>query len=230
MAKGFRSRMLMEYRVAQGQSVFTNRAWRRLFEVQGLVVHEFILEFFSTYRFGETVLNLDTVGALQFQLGRARRCMSWREFILGMGLHTANEMESTGFVAYWVESARRIPDKGDLSAYWREISIAGRSQAPKKVTMTDLFYLKGMDVGSVNIPYLLARFVRSLMILGLGYPWDQRGSLMLRLVPQRSLRVLLILLRVLRYTSYSDFQIPYVRRTRRRTNDASTSAPQQPNP
>ncbi|GKA04693.1 hypothetical protein Tco_0683813 [Tanacetum coccineum] len=28
-----------------------------------------------------------------------------------------------------------------------------------------------------------------------------------------------------RYTSYSDFQIPYVRRTRRRTNDASTLAP-----
>ncbi|GKD24750.1 hypothetical protein Tco_1230964 [Tanacetum coccineum] len=61
---GLSGRMLMEYRVAQGQSVFTNRAWRRLFEVQGLVVHEFILEFFSTFRFGDTVLNLDTVGAL----------------------------------------------------------------------------------------------------------------------------------------------------------------------
>ncbi|GKB04653.1 hypothetical protein Tco_0832848 [Tanacetum coccineum] len=36
-------------------------------------------------------------------------------------------------------------------------SIAGRSQAPEKVTVTDLFYLRGMDVGSVNIPYLLAR-------------------------------------------------------------------------
>ncbi|GKD11428.1 hypothetical protein Tco_1191113 [Tanacetum coccineum] len=30
-------------------------------------------------------------------------------------------------------------------------SIVGRSQAPEKVTMTDLFYLKGMDVSSVNI-------------------------------------------------------------------------------
>ncbi|GKE97424.1 hypothetical protein Tco_0020775, partial [Tanacetum coccineum] len=36
-------------------------------------------------------------------------------------------------------------------------SIAGRSQAPKKVTVTDLFYLRGVDVGSVNVPYLLAR-------------------------------------------------------------------------
>nr|GEY72664.1 hypothetical protein [Tanacetum cinerariifolium] len=33
--------------------------------------------------------------------------------------------------------------------------IDGRSQAPEKVIVTDLFYLRGMDVGSVNIPYLL---------------------------------------------------------------------------
>nr|GEU36936.1 hypothetical protein [Tanacetum cinerariifolium] len=39
-------------------------------------------------------------------------------------------------------------------------SIAGRSQAPKKVTVADLFYLRGMDVGSINIPYLLARYFR----------------------------------------------------------------------
>ncbi|GKF58419.1 hypothetical protein Tco_0171956 [Tanacetum coccineum] len=39
-------------------------------------------------------------------------------------------------------------------------SIAGRSQAPEKVIVTDLFYLRGLDVGSVNIPYLLARYLR----------------------------------------------------------------------
>ncbi|GKA62123.1 hypothetical protein Tco_0761642, partial [Tanacetum coccineum] len=39
-------------------------------------------------------------------------------------------------------------------------SIAGRSQAPEKVTVTDLFYLRGLDVRSVNIPYLLARYLR----------------------------------------------------------------------
>nr|GEZ25053.1 hypothetical protein [Tanacetum cinerariifolium] len=32
--------------------------------------------------------------------------------------------------------------------------------APEKVTVTDLFYLWGMDVGLVNIPYLLARYLR----------------------------------------------------------------------
>ncbi|GJR15904.1 retrovirus-related pol polyprotein from transposon TNT 1-94 [Tanacetum coccineum] len=91
-----------------------------------------------------------------------------------------------GFDAYWAESARQIPDNKDLRDYWiRNLSagdflgtspsytairdsilrmchrfIARRSQAPKKVTMTDLFYLRGMDVNSVNVPYLLARYVR----------------------------------------------------------------------
>ncbi|GKE69855.1 hypothetical protein Tco_1527927, partial [Tanacetum coccineum] len=49
-----------------------------------------------------------------------------------------------------------------LRLYHRLIacSIAGRSQAPEKVTVTDLFYLRGLDVNSVNVPYLLARYLR----------------------------------------------------------------------
>ncbi|GJR52549.1 hypothetical protein Tco_1403070 [Tanacetum coccineum] len=39
-------------------------------------------------------------------------------------------------------------------------SVAGRSQAPEKVTVTDLFYLRRIDVSSVNVPYLLARYLR----------------------------------------------------------------------
>nr|GEU97226.1 hypothetical protein [Tanacetum cinerariifolium]GEY21032.1 hypothetical protein [Tanacetum cinerariifolium] len=38
--------------------------------------------------------------------------------------------------------------------------IARRSQAPKKVTVTNLFYLRGMDVGSINILYLLAKYLK----------------------------------------------------------------------
>nr|GEU65097.1 hypothetical protein [Tanacetum cinerariifolium] len=72
MAEGLSGQMLIEHRDAQGQSVFTSRALRRLFEVRGLLVHELILEFFSTFRFREAILDLDTAGALQFQLGGAR--------------------------------------------------------------------------------------------------------------------------------------------------------------
>ncbi|GKC37572.1 hypothetical protein Tco_1049956, partial [Tanacetum coccineum] len=38
MAEGLSGRMLMEHRDAQGHSVFTSRAWRRLFEIQGPLV------------------------------------------------------------------------------------------------------------------------------------------------------------------------------------------------
>ncbi|GKE28003.1 hypothetical protein Tco_1443387, partial [Tanacetum coccineum] len=96
-------------------------------------------------RFGQAILDLDTPGALQFLLGGARRRMSW--------------------------SARQIPDKGDLRDYWIGISSAGdflstapSYTAPEKVTVTDLFYLRGMDVGSVNIPYLLARYLRLFVV------------------------------------------------------------------
>ncbi|GJW15467.1 hypothetical protein Tco_0019600 [Tanacetum coccineum] len=44
-------------------------------------------------------------------------------------------------------------------------SIAGRSQAPEKVTVTDLFYLRGMDFGSVNDHYLLARLAEHFGLL-----------------------------------------------------------------
>ncbi|GJX54261.1 hypothetical protein Tco_0282630 [Tanacetum coccineum] len=64
MAEGLSSSMLMEHIDAQGQSVFTSRAWRRIIEIRGPLVHELILEFFSTFRFGEAVLDLDTAGAL----------------------------------------------------------------------------------------------------------------------------------------------------------------------
>ncbi|GJZ11734.1 hypothetical protein Tco_0546493, partial [Tanacetum coccineum] len=87
--------------------------------------------------FGEAVLDLDTPRALQFQLGGARPRLSWRQFILALGLHTAEEMETVGFGAYWAESARQIPHKGDpiLRLCHRLIafSIIGRSQETKKV-------------------------------------------------------------------------------------------------
>ncbi|GKA04463.1 reverse transcriptase domain-containing protein [Tanacetum coccineum] len=103
MAEGLRGRMLMEHKDAQGQGVFISRASRRLFEIRGPIVHELILEFFSTFRFGEAVLDLDTAGALQFQLGGVRRRMSWKQFILALRLHTSEEMETAGFGLYWVE-------------------------------------------------------------------------------------------------------------------------------
>ncbi|GKE24142.1 hypothetical protein Tco_1435654 [Tanacetum coccineum] len=136
MAEGLSARMLMKHRDAQGQRMFTSRAWRHLFDIRGPLVYELILEFFSTFRFGEVVTDLDTAGALQFQLGGVKRHMSWREFILALGLYIAEDMQTDPILR--------------LCHRLIACSIAGRSQAPQKVTVTDLFYLRGMDVGSVN--------------------------------------------------------------------------------
>ncbi|GJT84425.1 hypothetical protein Tco_1058767 [Tanacetum coccineum] len=97
MAERLSTRMLMEQQDDHGVSLFTSRAWRRLFDIRGLL----------------------------FQLGGARRRMSWKEFILALGLHTNREMQTAGFGAYWADSARQNPDKGDLRDYWIGISSAG---------------------------------------------------------------------------------------------------------
>ncbi|GJU81804.1 hypothetical protein Tco_1284169 [Tanacetum coccineum] len=42
-----------------------------------------------------------------------------------MGLHTTQEMEIVGFGVYWADSARQVPDKGNLNDYWKAISSKG---------------------------------------------------------------------------------------------------------
>ncbi|GKF75966.1 hypothetical protein Tco_0225410, partial [Tanacetum coccineum] len=118
-------RLRMEHIVSQGQIVFSNHAWRRLFEIRGPLVHELMLEFFSTCRISDTVLELDVADTLCFQLGGLRRQMSWRQFILALGLHTAKEMATDGFGAYWTDSLREIASKADLHDYWSRIASDG---------------------------------------------------------------------------------------------------------
>ncbi|GJU35628.1 reverse transcriptase domain-containing protein [Tanacetum coccineum] len=99
-------RMLMEHHDDRGVVVFTSRSWRQLFDIRGPLVRELILEFLSTLRFREVLLDLDAPGIIQFQLGGARRRISWRQFIVALGLHTGEEMESPGFARYWSEGKR----------------------------------------------------------------------------------------------------------------------------
>nr|GEV47896.1 hypothetical protein [Tanacetum cinerariifolium] len=57
-------------------------------------------------------------------------------------------------------SGRMLIEQKDAQGQSVFTSRAWRSQAHEKVTVTDLFYLRRMDVGSVNVPYLLARYLR----------------------------------------------------------------------
>ncbi|GJZ73493.1 hypothetical protein Tco_0637639 [Tanacetum coccineum] len=135
IAEGLSTRMLMEHRDDQGQSVFTSRAWRWLFDIRGPLVHELILEFFSTFRFGEEAYELERV-------------------YFGLGITF-----SRGDADYWYTPSYTLIRVPMLRLCHRMIvcSIVGRSQAPEKVTVTDLFYLRGMDVGSINFVARLAK-------------------------------------------------------------------------
>ncbi|GKE84107.1 hypothetical protein Tco_1557849, partial [Tanacetum coccineum] len=166
LTKGIRQtlgdRLSMIYTRDDGQALFTSHAWRRLFEIRGPLVREFIMEFLSTSRMSDMDMGLDVADTLCFQLSRARRKMTWRQFILALGLHTEEKMADAGFGAYWQGSERVIPEKRDLIDYWIKIlsdrdflrhasshvfirdpvrrlchkiidcSISGRRQAPKK--------------------------------------------------------------------------------------------------
>ncbi|GJZ18217.1 hypothetical protein Tco_0554340 [Tanacetum coccineum] len=59
MAMSMDARLSMEHTDALGHVVFTCHAWRRLFEIKGPLVRELMLEFFSTCRFADIVLDLE---------------------------------------------------------------------------------------------------------------------------------------------------------------------------
>ncbi|GJR79456.1 hypothetical protein Tco_0150241 [Tanacetum coccineum] len=54
----------------------------------------------SICEISDIVMDLDTADTLCFQLGRVRKMMTWRHFILALGLHTEQEMAEAGFGAY----------------------------------------------------------------------------------------------------------------------------------
>ncbi|GJV13607.1 hypothetical protein Tco_1355148 [Tanacetum coccineum] len=56
----------------EGQQVFVSHAWRRLFGIRAPLVREFILEFLNTCRMSDTEMGLDVAGTLCFQLGGDR--------------------------------------------------------------------------------------------------------------------------------------------------------------
>ncbi|GKB37873.1 hypothetical protein Tco_0882815, partial [Tanacetum coccineum] len=151
-------RFRMVYTEDDGQEVFESHAWRRLFEIRAPLVHEILLKFFSTCRIGSE-MGLDVADTLCFQLGGARRSMTWRQFIPALGLHTAKEMAEGGFKAYRSASSYTYIRDPIQKLCHRLISysISGRGQAPEKVTAINLFYLRSMDQRAANVLYLLAQ-------------------------------------------------------------------------
>ncbi|GJS23247.1 hypothetical protein Tco_0451879 [Tanacetum coccineum] len=88
------ARLSIMHKDTEGLVVFTSHAWRRLFDSRRPLVRELMLDFLSTCRFDDLVLDLDADGVLSFQLGGARHTLSWRQFILAMVLHTTEEIDT----------------------------------------------------------------------------------------------------------------------------------------
>nr|GEX37783.1 hypothetical protein [Tanacetum cinerariifolium] len=137
----------------------------------------------------DNTLTSNTALPCETTLGGVRRRMTWRQFILALGLHTEQVMAEAGFGAYWDGSDTVIPDNKDLKDYWIEIlsnrdilgpapsyvlirdpvrrlchrmiaySISGKGQAPEKVIDVDLFYLRSMDRETANVSHLLAHYL-----------------------------------------------------------------------
>ncbi|GJR87758.1 hypothetical protein Tco_0211769 [Tanacetum coccineum] len=117
MRDGLFAKMVIEHRDDTGVAVFTSRARGRLFDTRGPLVRELVLEFFSTLRFVEVLLDLDAPDTIHFQVGGAKRRLSRRQFILALGLHTREEMESPGFARSGVET---LPLDDGTQYCWEE--------------------------------------------------------------------------------------------------------------
>ncbi|GKB78403.1 hypothetical protein Tco_0945298, partial [Tanacetum coccineum] len=112
-------------------------------------VHESCLE--------ETIWDPSTFGP---RLGGVRRRMTWRQFILALGLHAEYEMADAGDFLGHAPSYVLIRDPvRRLCHMMIAYSISGRGQAPEKVTGVDLFYLCGMDRRTANVLHLLAQYL-----------------------------------------------------------------------
>nr|GEU90069.1 hypothetical protein [Tanacetum cinerariifolium] len=133
---------------------------------------EFILEFFSICSMTNTELRFDEADTQCFQLGGAGHTMIWRQFILALGLHTAEEMTIDGFEAYWLGSMRVAPGLD-----WQPAIMAG--------ALEDVEGALAEDEGAQAIP---TPTVNSLLLM------LDRSEV--------------------RYTRYSDSQIPYQREAR----------------
>ncbi|GKC40356.1 hypothetical protein Tco_1052740 [Tanacetum coccineum] len=79
------------------------------------------------------------------KLGGVRRRMTWRQFILALGLDTEQEMAQR-------PCEETMQQDDSMHHFWQ-------MTAAEKVTSVDLFYLRSMDRGTINFPYRLAQYL-----------------------------------------------------------------------
>ncbi|GJR20867.1 hypothetical protein Tco_0969394 [Tanacetum coccineum] len=85
----------------QGDRTFTSQAWNRLFRIQEQVIKEYVMEFLSSFTFRDSIVDLDNVDTMVFQLGGEKRSMMMRHFTVALGLYTDEEIGNTLFEPFY---------------------------------------------------------------------------------------------------------------------------------
>ncbi|GKF01444.1 hypothetical protein Tco_0028367, partial [Tanacetum coccineum] len=144
------SRLRMVYTGDDKHELFTSHAWRRLFEIRGPLVREFILEFLNTCRMSNTEMGLDVADTLC-----SVRVIHDKGDLRDYWIEISSDKDFLGLTPSYVyirDPVRR------LCHMMISCSISGRGQPTEKVTGIDLFF-RSMDQGTINVPYLLAQYL-----------------------------------------------------------------------
>ncbi|GJU71449.1 hypothetical protein Tco_1262854 [Tanacetum coccineum] len=177
----------------------------------------------------DTELGLDVADTLCFQLGGARRGMTWRQFILALGLHT-KEMVGDGLIRLTVIARELLVIDMDELVRLRFYDRIGDTCAwvapgPKRQPVAAAEAPKGVEGSPVSSDEGKESLGERRKVLdAMSRDFSRFTTWMVGRLSQ------LLDASGMSYMSYGDYQIPYQRRTRRRTDGASTLAPQQPNP
>ncbi|GKE20969.1 hypothetical protein Tco_1432481, partial [Tanacetum coccineum] len=223
----------MVYTKDDGQELITSHAWRRLFEIQGPLVREFILEFLSTYRMSDSEMGLDhgpgTANVLyllaQYLFRHAegkkyKARLSQGYFIGRLAAHIGLLVRLNICVTFedtwdWVSPGPK-----------RQLTAAAPQPPPPALARTIAQSLSVLEdeVHSLRDDMGEQRGVLDSMAHDFSRFTTWTVTSLSRMMNQSGVR----------YTSYSDSQVPYQRRTTCRTDNASTSTnqqdEQQPNP
>nr|GEW85030.1 hypothetical protein [Tanacetum cinerariifolium] len=146
--KGYTSGIVQSYEqrldtIWSRPQVFVSHAWRKLFEIRAPFVREFILEFLSTCRMSDTVMDLDAVDTLCFQLGGGLRDYC---------IDVLSDRDFLGPVPSYVlirDPVRRLCH--NMIAY----SISGRGQTPEKGRKSKARLSGGHFIGSLAMHFRL---------------------------------------------------------------------------
>ncbi|GJW07070.1 retrovirus-related pol polyprotein from transposon TNT 1-94 [Tanacetum coccineum] len=209
------TRLRMVHSDEQGQDLFVSDAWRRLLDIRGPLVREWVLEFFSTCRPREEALS---------SVDCPQHC--WERH--AKGRKSGAQMFGGHFIARLANHFGLLTEAGLQGPERQQAAAAGTPEG-----------VKGAHVIDEGIQAILAP-VQSYQpppaAAGL------RGVVERSITDQARLSTWMIscmtqlmdasgrTYHAFDNTLVSSSQMPYQRRTRRRTDDANTSIPQQPDP